>query len=113
MDIEQLEQLVAVIVTAGLVTGNFLLFTPWRNGEDPRQQGPDSSVQPNSTTQSWLDLNNVYSSTHAEASRLNRSEQTETQSSGAKSLFLEQGRFKTPHLSMGERQSRLRASRAT
>ena len=38
MDIEQLEQLAAVIVTAGLVAGNFLLFTPWRNGEDPRQR---------------------------------------------------------------------------
>lgn len=42
MDIEQLEQLAAVIVTAGLVAGNFLLFTPWRNGEDPRQRQPES-----------------------------------------------------------------------
>jgi len=42
MDIEQLEQLAAVIVTAGLVAGNFLLFTPWRNGEDPRQRHPES-----------------------------------------------------------------------
>ncbi|MCB4429216.1 hypothetical protein FZX09_10560 [Synechococcus sp. MU1643] len=41
MDVEQLEQLAALIVTAGLVAGNFLLFTPWRNGEDPRQQPPD------------------------------------------------------------------------
>ena len=32
MEIEQLEQIAAVIVTAGLVAGNFLLFTPWRNG---------------------------------------------------------------------------------
>ena len=47
MDIEQLEQLVAVIVTAGLVAGNFLLFTPWRNGEDPRQQDPESSIHRN------------------------------------------------------------------
>lgn len=38
MDIEQLEQLAALIVTAGLVAGNFLLFTPWRNGQDPRVQ---------------------------------------------------------------------------
>ena len=41
MDIEQLEQIAAVIVTAGLVAGNFLMFTPWRNGEDPRQQHPE------------------------------------------------------------------------
>tara|TARA_B100000674_G_scaffold258041_1_gene212834 strand:+ start:52 stop:267 length:216 start_codon:yes stop_codon:yes gene_type:complete len=45
MDIEQLEQLAAVIVTAGLVAGNFLLFTPWRNGEDPRQRHPQSLIQ--------------------------------------------------------------------
>ena len=38
MEIEQLEQIAAVIVTAGLVAGNFLMFTPWRNGEDPRQR---------------------------------------------------------------------------
>ena len=38
----KLEQLAAVIVTAGLVAGNFLLFTPWRNGEDPRQRHPES-----------------------------------------------------------------------
>ena len=44
MDIEQLEQLAAVIVTAGLVAGNFLLFTPWRNGEDPRQRHPERSI---------------------------------------------------------------------
>ena len=44
MDIEQLEQLAAVIVTAGLVAGNFLLFTPWRNGEDPRHQPRESLV---------------------------------------------------------------------
>ena len=42
MEVEQLEQLAAVIVTAGLVAGNFLLFTPWRNGKDPRQQNPES-----------------------------------------------------------------------
>ena len=44
MEIEQLEQLAAVIVTAGLVAGNFLLFTPWRNGEDPRQRHPERSI---------------------------------------------------------------------
>ena len=44
MDIEQLEQLAAVVVTAGLVAGNFLLFTPWRNGEDPRHQPRESLV---------------------------------------------------------------------
>jgi len=44
MDIEQLEQLAAVIVTAGLVAGNFLLFTPWRDGHDPRQRHPESSI---------------------------------------------------------------------
>ena len=33
MEIEQLEQIAAVIVTAGLVAGNFLMFTPWRNGK--------------------------------------------------------------------------------
>ena len=47
MDVEQLEQLAAVIVTAGLVAGNFLLFTPWRNGEDPRQQLPESLMPQN------------------------------------------------------------------
>ena len=47
MDVEQLEQLAAVIVTAGLVAGNFLLFTPWRNGEDPRQQPPESLMPQN------------------------------------------------------------------
>ena len=43
MEIEQLEQIAAVIVTAGLVAGNFLMFTPWRNGEDPRQRQPEST----------------------------------------------------------------------
>ena len=45
MEIEQFEQLAAVIVTAGLVAGNFLMFTPWRNGEDPRHQTPESTIQ--------------------------------------------------------------------
>ena len=44
MDIEQLEQLVAVLVTAGLVAGNFLMFTPWRDGEDPRREHPESLI---------------------------------------------------------------------
>ena len=44
MEIEQLEQIAAVIVTAGLVAGNFLMFTPWRNGEDPRRPQPESAV---------------------------------------------------------------------
>ena len=35
---ETLEQFAAIIVTAGLVAGNFLLFTPWRDGGDPRQR---------------------------------------------------------------------------
>ena len=41
MEIEQLEQIAAVIVMAGLVAGNSLMFTPWRNGEDPRQRPPE------------------------------------------------------------------------
>ena len=47
MEIEQLEQIAAVIVTAGLVAGNFLMFTPWRNGEDPRQQQLESLIPKN------------------------------------------------------------------
>ena len=39
----RLEQLFAVVVTAGLVLGNFLLFTPWRNGQDPRLNKTDPS----------------------------------------------------------------------
>ena len=44
MGVERLEQLAAVIVTAGLVAGNFLLFTPWRDGHDPRQRHPERST---------------------------------------------------------------------
>ena len=40
MSIETLEQIVAVLVTAGLVAGNFLMFTPWRDGHDPRESWP-------------------------------------------------------------------------
>ena len=47
METEQLEQIAAVIVTAGLVAGNFLMFTPWRNGEDPRQRQPQSRMPQN------------------------------------------------------------------
>lgn len=47
MDVEQLEQIAAVVVTAGLVAGNFLLFTPWRNGDDPRRQHPERSILKN------------------------------------------------------------------
>ena len=38
MLIERLEQIAAVVVTAGLVAGNFFLFTPWRSGHDPRER---------------------------------------------------------------------------
>ena len=37
MRVEKLEQIAALIVTAGLVAGNLLLFTPWRKGNDPRE----------------------------------------------------------------------------
>ena len=47
MEIEQLEQVAAVIVTAVLVAGNFLMFTPWRSGEDPRQLQPESLIPRN------------------------------------------------------------------
>ena len=47
MEIEQLEQIAAVIVTALMVAGNFLMFTPWRNGEDPRQRQPQSLMPQN------------------------------------------------------------------
>jgi len=47
MDIERLEQVAAVIVTAGLVAGNFLLFTPWRDGHDPRQRHQERSKPQN------------------------------------------------------------------
>ena len=50
MDIEQLEQIAAVVVTAGLVAGNFLLFTPWRDGNDPRRDHPESWLKQNSKT---------------------------------------------------------------
>ena len=36
--IEIIEQIVAVVVTTILVMANFFLFTPWRNGQDPRKR---------------------------------------------------------------------------
>ena len=47
MLMKTLEQVFAVVVTAGLVAGNFLMFTPWRNGEDPRQRQPESLMPKN------------------------------------------------------------------
>ena len=40
MSIETLEQIVAVRVTAGLVAGNFLMFTPRRDGHYQRERWP-------------------------------------------------------------------------
>ena len=36
--IEFIEQFAAVIITTALVMINYLLFTPWRNGQDPREE---------------------------------------------------------------------------
>ena len=44
MRVEKLEQIAAVIVTAGLVAGNFVLFAPWRRGQDQRDRGRDRSA---------------------------------------------------------------------
>jgi hypothetical protein len=38
MRIEKVEQVAALIITAGLVFGNFVLFTPWRTDQDPRNR---------------------------------------------------------------------------
>jgi len=58
MDVERLEQLAAVIVTAGLVAGNFLLFTPWRDGQDPREQ-TEVSARQNHEARIWdISMNN-------------------------------------------------------
>ena len=46
MQVEKLEQIAAVIVTAGLVAGNLVLFSPWRRGQDPRERGHDRSEAP-------------------------------------------------------------------
>jgi hypothetical protein len=46
MRIEKLEQVAALIITAGLVFGNFVLFTPWRTDQDPRnRQAPSPQSQ--------------------------------------------------------------------
>jgi len=45
MEIEQLEQIAAVIVTAGLVAGNFLMFTPlaqWGGSQAAATAEPDA-----------------------------------------------------------------------
>ena len=46
MRIEKLEQIAAVIVTAGLVAGNLVLFAPWRKGQEDRERGRDRSQTP-------------------------------------------------------------------
>ncbi len=48
MRIEKVEQVAALIITAGLVIGNFVLFTPWRTDQDPRNrhQAPTLQSQP-------------------------------------------------------------------
>jgi hypothetical protein len=46
MRVEQLEQIAALVVTAGLVAGNLLLFTPWRKGQEPRERLRDRSQAP-------------------------------------------------------------------
>ena len=53
MLIERLEQIAAVVVTAGLVAGNFFLFTPWRSGHDPRDRRdpPQKTSQPKQPTE--------------------------------------------------------------
>ena len=53
MLIERLEQIAAVVVTAGLVAGNFFLFTPWRSGHDPRDRRdpPPQTSQPKQPTE--------------------------------------------------------------
>ena len=43
--IEIIEQIGAVAVTAILVMANFFLFTPWRNGQDPRNQKTQTSTR--------------------------------------------------------------------
>ena len=47
MRIEKVEQVAALIITAGLVLGNFVMFTPWRNDQDPRNRKvPSPQSQP-------------------------------------------------------------------
>ena len=76
MDVEQLEQIAAVVVTAGLVAGNFLMFTPWRNGDDPRRQHPERSILQNdqfiklSRAQSWFCQKQTFPSVSINAIKL-------------------------------------------
>jgi len=70
MEIEQLEQLAAVLVTAGLVAGNFLMFTPWRDGEDPRRQRPERLIPNQSTTHQTIGLKSERTITKDCGSRL-------------------------------------------
>ena len=58
MDVERLEPLAAVIVTAGLVAGNFLLFTPWRDGQDPREESEISALQNRTARMRDISMNN-------------------------------------------------------
>ena len=46
MRVEQLEQIAALVVTAGLVAANLLLFTPWRKGQEPREHLRERSEAP-------------------------------------------------------------------
>ena len=46
MRIEKLEQIAALVVTAGLVAGNLILFAPWRKGHEPRERLRDRSQEP-------------------------------------------------------------------
>mgnify|MGYP001316984559 CR=1 FL=1 len=46
ISIQLLEKIVAILVTAILVSANYMLFTPWRNGKDPRDRWKyDQSTQ--------------------------------------------------------------------
>ena len=55
INIEGLEQIAAVIVTAALVAGNFLLFTPWRDGNDPRQRHQENRLNQKKSNQHLAD----------------------------------------------------------
>ena len=55
MNTEGLEQIAAVIVTAALVAGNFLLFTPWRDGNDPRQPNHENLMNRKRTMHRLID----------------------------------------------------------
>ena len=55
MNTEGLEQFAAVIVTAALVAVNFLLFTPWRDGNDPRQRHQENRLNQKKSNQHLAD----------------------------------------------------------